>query len=86
MGEYCSLFSVFINGLEYETLNIARHLSPVFFHLFLHNLGVLSSNLSDDILSLVSFTFKLGKQKMAAKNQIFSIFLLHINSQFSVFA
>ena len=36
-------------------------------HLFLHNLGVLNSNPSDNVLYSVSFTFKFAKQKMAAK-------------------
>ena len=31
-------------------------------HLFLHNLGVLNSNLPDDILYFVSITFKLTKK------------------------
>ena len=44
--------------LKYETLNFARHLSADFFRLFLYNFGVLNSNLSDNILSLVSFTSK----------------------------
>ena len=38
-----------------------------FIHLFLHNLCVLSSNLSDNILYFVTFTYKLAKQKIAAK-------------------
>ena len=38
-----------------------------FIHLFLHNLCVLNSNLSDNILYLVTFTFKLAKHKMATK-------------------
>ena len=32
--------------------------------LFLHYLGVLNSNLSDNILYLMSFAYKLAKQKM----------------------
>ena len=38
-----------------------------FLHLFLHNLCVLHLNLSDNILYLVTFTFKLVKHQMAAK-------------------
>ena len=34
---------------------------------FLHNLCVLSSNLSDNFLYLVTFTFKLAKHKITAK-------------------
>ena len=36
-------------------------------HLWLHNLSVTYSNLSDNILYLVTFTYKLEKHKMAAK-------------------
>ena len=35
--------------------------------LFLHNSGVLNSNLPDAILYVVFFTFKLTKNEMAAK-------------------
>ena len=43
----------------------------IFFRLFLHNLGVLNSNRTDNILSLVSFTFQWAKQKMTAKSTSF---------------
>ena len=50
---------VYLGGLKYKTLNFARHLSANYFlRLFLHNLGVLNSIMSVNILSLVSFTFK----------------------------
>ena len=50
---------VYIDGLKYKTWNFARHLSANYFlRLFLHNLGVLNLNMSVNILSLVSFTFK----------------------------
>ena len=48
--------------------------------MFLHNLRVLNSNLSDNILYLVTFTFKLAKHKMAAEIQryprIFYVFFV----------
>ena len=47
-------------------------------HLFLHNSGALEANQSDDVLYIVSFTFKFGKQKMA------SPFFLQINEQFLI--
>ena len=56
-------------------------------HLFLHNMGVLNSSLSIDILYLVTFTFKLAKHKMAAKMLIKPrIFygLSHMSAQFLV--
>ena len=38
-------------GLKYETFNVALHLNLDFFsRLFLHNLCVLNSNMSDKIL------------------------------------
>ena len=54
---------MYLGGLKYKTLNFARHLSANYFlSLFLHfgftNLGVLNSNMSVDILSLVPFTSK----------------------------
>ena len=49
--------------MKYEIVNFAPYLSVEFcIHLFLHNLGVLNANLSNNILSLMSFTFKLAKQ------------------------
>ena len=36
-------------------------------HLFLHKLSMLKLNMSDNILYLVSFTFKLAKPKMTTK-------------------
>ena len=39
----------------------------LFIHLFSHNLCELNSNLTDNILHLVTFTFKLEKHKMATK-------------------
>ena len=57
--------------------------------LFLHNLYVLNSNLSDNILYLVTFTFILAKHKMATKMlrtpHIFYS-LSHIKAQFMVSA
>ena len=55
--------------MESETLNFARYLGVYFFiHLFLHNFGVPNANLSNDILYLIFFTFKLAKQAIATKN------------------
>ena len=51
-------------NLKYWALN---GILVYIFHLFLHNLGVLKSSLSNDILYLVTFTFKLAKHKMAVK-------------------
>ena len=68
-------------GLKYDTLNFAGHLSLYFSsRLLLHNFHVLNSNLSNKIIYLLSFTFKLAKQKMAAKTTYFLYFcykLLH---------
>ena len=54
---------------------------------FLHNLCVLNANLSDNVLYLETFTFKLAKHKMATKmlrkSHIFYS-LSHINAQFIV--
>ena len=51
-----------------EILSIGRYFSVYFFiHLFLRNLGVLNVHLLNNILDLVTFTFKLAKHKMAAK-------------------
>ena len=52
------------SGLKSEILSIGRAFYCIFFiHLFLHNLSVLNSNLSNNILYLVmTFTFKLAKQ------------------------
>ena len=53
-------------GLKSETWDFAREFSVYFLtHLFLHNLCVLNSNLSVNILYLVTFTFTLVKYKMA---------------------
>ena len=58
-------------SVKSEILSIDRHFSVYFFlHLFLHNLSVLNTNLSNNILYLVTFTFKLAKHKMAAKTLI----------------
>ena len=54
--------------IESETLNFARYSSVEFcIHLFLHILGVLNANLSNNILYLMPFPFKLLKQKMTSK-------------------
>ena len=85
---------IFFNGrilqpfMKSEILSIGRYFSVYFLiHLFLHNLGVLNSSLSNDILYLVTFTFKLAKQKMAAemliKPHIFYR-LSHMRVQFMV--
>ena len=74
---------VFSLGWNPKKLHFARHLRVEFIiYLFLHNLCVLNENLSDNILYLVSFTFKLLKQKMT-KPHLCYIFL-HINAQFMV--
>ena len=61
----------------------------VYAYLFLHNMCVLNSNLSDNILYLVTFTFKLAKHKMATKMlrepHIFYS-LSHMKAQFMFFA
>ena len=66
MNEYRSL------SLKYFYLAwaeiFARDSSVYFFiHLFLDNLCLLNSNLSANILYLVTFTFKLAKHKMTNK-------------------
>ena len=44
---------MYLGGLKYKTLNFARHLSANYFlRLFLHNPGVLNSNMSVNILYL----------------------------------
>ena len=49
-------------------LNFARHFRvEIVIHLFLHNLGGQNSNLPDDILHFVFFTFKLTKTKWPPK-------------------
>ena len=55
------------SGLKSEILSIGRYLVYIFIHLFLHNLGVLNLHLSNNILYLVAFAFKLAKHEMAAK-------------------
>ena len=77
-------------GLKSETWSFAREFSVYFFiHLFLHNVCVLKSNLSDSILYLMTFTFKLLKHKMATKMlrkaHIFYV-LSQTKAQFMVFA
>ena len=57
----------FSSGMKSETFTFARYFSVEFcIHMFLHNFGMLSSNLSDNILYLARFTFKLAKHKMSA--------------------
>ena len=54
-------------------------------HLFLHNVCVLNSNLSVNILYLVTFTFKLAKHKMATemlRKPHISYSLSHMKAQF----
>ena len=61
--------------MESETLDFARYLGVYFFiHLFLHDFGVLNANLSNDILYLIFFTFKLAKQAIATKITYFIFF------------
>ena len=68
--------------MESETLHFARYVGVDFcINLCLHNLSVWNTNLSNNILYLMSFTIKLAKQKTDLQNHIFSIFLLHINTQ-----
>ena len=59
------------------------------FVLFLHNLYVLNANLSDNVLYLETFSFKLAKHKMTTKMlrepHIFYS-LSHINAQLMVSA
>ena len=51
--------------MKFETFKFARYFSALFcIHLFLHNMGVLHSNLSDNILYFVTFTFKFTKHEM----------------------
>ena len=58
-------------------------------HLFLHSLCVLNANLSDNVLYLDTFTYKLEKNKIATKifrkKHIFYS-LSHMNAQFVVSA
>ena len=69
-------------GLKYKTLNFARHLSADFFiACFFHNLGV-RSNLSDNILSVVSFTLNKQNNKWPPKLHLFYIFVEHYRSIF----
>ena len=79
MGDYIAVFyeNVCIYaGMKYETLNFARHLSVEFcIHLFRHNLGALNENVSNNIQYLMSFNFKLTKQKLATKMHNFWGFL-----------
>ena len=47
---------------------VSRNFGEYFFiHLFLHNWCVLNSNLTENILNLVTFTLKSAKHKMATK-------------------
>ena len=58
-----------------------------FYPLFLHNLCVLNSNLSDNIQYLVTFTFKLAKHKIATKmlREPYILYSLsHIKAQYMV--
>ena len=69
---------VFSLGWNPKKMHFARHLRVEFIiYLFLHNLCVLNENLSDNILYLVSFTFKLLKQKMTAKTTSLLYFFTH---------
>ena len=55
-------------AMKFNTLNFARYLCvDICAHLFLQNVDVLNANLSNNILFLMSFTFKLSKQKMSSK-------------------
>ena len=58
--------------MKSETLNFARYLNVEFcIHFFLHNVGVLNTKLLNNILYLMSFTFKLANQKMTSKMTFF---------------
>ena len=74
-------------GLKAEILSIGQQFNIYLYPLFLHKLGVLNSNLSNNIIYLVTFTFKLAKNKMAAmmviKYRIFNS-LSHMKAQFMV--
>ena len=62
-------------GLKSEAFNFARHIIIQFvINLFLHNLSVPNSNQSNIVPYLVSFTFKLAKQKMTAKTTYLLLF------------
>ena len=51
-------------------MNFARDFSVSFcIHLFSHNLCVMNSNLSDNVLYLEAFTIELAKHKMATKKR-----------------
>ena len=64
--------------MKSETLSLAWYQSVQFcIPLFLHNFGVLNANLTNKILYLMSFTFKLAKQKMIFKITSFLFFGAH---------
>ena len=71
-------------------MKLARDFSVYFcIHLFLHNVCVLNANLSDNVLYLETFTFKLAKHKMATKmlrKPYIFYSLPRINAQFMVSA
>ena len=52
---------------------------------FLHYLGELNENLSSNILYLMSFTFKLAKQKMTSKITSFLFFVKKIQEMYVLF-
>ena len=54
--------------MKSKTWNFARDFNVYFcIHLFLHNLRVLNVDLSDNVLYLDTFTYKLAKHKMVTK-------------------
>ena len=70
LKEYWSLSwkYVYLASTKIWTIFFSRIFCVYFFnHLFLHNLFVVNSDLPDDILYLVTFTYKLAKHKMTAK-------------------
>ena len=76
------------SGPIFEICEHARHFLVEFvIHLFLHNCSVLNSNLPDDILYSVFFTFKLAKKngRQNINKTTFIYGLSHRNAQFIVF-
>ena len=61
MNDYCSLLWKYLARAEIWNKEL------IFLHFFIHNLCVLNSNMLDNFLYLVIFTFELAKDKMATK-------------------
>ena len=59
---------IFFNEKTLKPMVKSKCLCIVFIHFLLHNVCVLNSNMLDNILYLVTFTFKSAKQKNCCQN------------------